>query len=81
MNIMKKRKNISTIVLFFVVLKIFGQTNLKIRTLGDYSNGISDTIRIETESIPSSLKELLEDRNESDNEEQGRPDASIIVYR
>lgn len=75
---MKKRKNISTIVLFFVVLKIFGQTNLKIRTLGDYSNGISDTIRIETESIPSSLKELLEDRNESDNEEQGRPDASIL---
>ena len=55
-----------------------GQTNLKVRTLGDYDNRISDTISIETELIPSSLKELLGSHNEGDNWEQGQPDASIL---
>lgn len=77
-HIMKKRISISTIVLLFVALKILGQTNLKVRTLGDYDNRISDTISIETELIPSSLKELLGSHNEGDNWEQGQPDASIL---
>ncbi len=55
-----------------------GQTNLKVRTLGDYDNRISDTISIETELMPSSLKELLGSHNEGDNWEQGQSDASIL---
>ena len=75
---MKKRISISTIVLLFVALKILGQTNLKVHTLGNYDNKLSDTIRIETELMPSSLKELLDSRTKDDNKELEQPNVATF---
>lgn len=75
---MKKRINISIIILLFIALKILGQTNLKVRTLGDYDNRLSDTIKLETEHMPFSFKELLGSRNEEDNGEHRPSGASLL---
>lgn len=75
---MKKRISISTIVLLFVALKIFGQMSYKVHTLGNYDNKLSDTIRIETELVPSSLKELLDSRTIEDNKELEQPNVATF---
>lgn len=75
---MKKRISISTILLLFIALKILGQTNLKVHTLGNYDNKLSDTIRIETELMPSSLKELLDSRTKDDNKELEQPNVATF---
>lgn len=75
---MKKRISISTIVLLFVALKILGQMSYKVHTLGNYDNKLSDTIRIETELVPSSLKELLDSRTIEDNKELEQPNVATF---
>lgn len=78
---MNTQKKIFTSILLFVLSPLIGQTNSGYNMLGNYARNITDSTEIETKLMPSSIYELGEKQNSTENENEQKqtitPDYAI----